>query len=109
MLNGLYSATILLGEIADELRRRLPPDWTLEQVGRELSVGPGVYRVDAALALTDPRGESATIIVEVKGQPLEAGTVSSLLHQSERLLDVSAELPSTDGSRSFMVISPFLN
>ena len=67
MPDGLYSATILLGEIADELRRRLPPDWTLERLGRELSVGPGGSRVDAALALTDPRGESATIIVEAKG------------------------------------------
>ena len=108
MLNGIYSETLLLGEIADELRRRLPPDWSLERLGRELSVVPGGSRVDAALALTDPRGESATVIVEAKGQPLEARAVNSLLHQSERLLDASVELPSTDGSRSFMVVSPFL-
>ena len=108
MLNSLYPETLLLGEVADELRRRLPPDWSLERLGQELSVGPIGFRVDAALALTDPRGESATIIVAAKGQPLEARTVSSLLHQSERLLDTSAELPSADGSRSFMVISPFL-
>ena len=108
MLNGIYSETLLLGEVADELRRRLPPDWSLERLEQELSVGPSGSGVDAALAVTDPRGESATIIVEARGQPLEARTVSSLLHQSERLLDTSAELPSTDGSRSFMVISPFL-
>ena len=108
MLNGIYSETMLLGEVADELRRRLPPDWSLERLGRELSVEPGGSRVDAVLALTDPRGESATIIVEAKGRPLEARAVNSLLHQSEMLLDASIELTGTDGSRSFMVISPFL-
>ena len=108
MLNGIYSATLLLGEVADQLRRRLPPDWSLERLRQGLSAGPGRSRVDAALAVADPRGESATIIVEAKGQPLEARAVNSLLHQSERLLDASVELPSTEGSRSFMVISPFL-
>lgn len=108
MLNGIYSETVLLGEVVDELRRRLPPDWSLERLGQELSVGTGGSRVDAALALTDPRGESATIIVEAKGQPLEARAVSSLLYQSQRLPDTSIEVAGTDGSRSFMVISPFL-
>ena len=108
MLNGIYSETLLLGKVADELRRRLPPDWSLERLGQELPYGADGSRADAALALTDPRGESATIIVEAKGQPIEARTVSSLLHQSERLHDTNIGLPSTDGSPSFMVISPFL-
>ena len=68
--NGVYAETLLLGEIADELRRRLPPDWSLERVGQELPVGPSGSRVDAALALSDPSGETATIIAEAKGQPL---------------------------------------
>ena len=108
MLNGIYSETTLLSEVADELRRRLPPDWSLERLGRESSVGSGSSRVDVALALTDPRGESATIMVEAKGQPLEARTVSSLLYQSQRLLDTDIESSVSDGSRCFMVISPFL-
>ena len=108
MLNGTYSETMLLREVADELRRRLPPDWFLERRRQELSVGPGGSRVDAALALTDPRGESATIIVEAKRRPLEARAVSSLLAHSQRLLDASAEVSGIDGSRCFMVISPFL-
>ena len=108
MLNGIYYETLLLGEVADQLRRRLPPDWSLERLGQKLSSGPGGSRVDAVLALTDPRGESATIIVEAKGQPLEARMVNSLLHQSQRLLDAGIEVSGTDGSRSFMVISPFL-
>ena len=107
MLNGVYSETLLLGEVAAELRRRLPPDWSLERLSQKPPVGPGGSGVDAALALTDPRGESATIIVEARGQPLEARAVSSLLYQSQRLLD-SIEIASSVGSRCFMVISPFL-
>ena len=108
MLNGIYSETMLLGEIADELRRRLPPDWSLERLGQESPFGPSGSRVDAALALTDPRGESATIMVEAKGQPLEARAVSSLLYQSQGLMDAGVEAPGSGGSRCFMVISPFL-
>ena len=108
MLNDIYSETLLLGEVAAELRRRLPPDWSLERLGQDLSVGPSGSRVDAALALTDPRGETATIVVEAKGQPLEARAVNSLLYQSQRLLDDSIEVSGPEGSRCFMVISPFL-
>ncbi len=108
MLNGMYSETLLLGEVADELRRRLPPDWSLERLGQEMPAGPGGSRVDAALALTDPRGESATIMVEAKGQPLEARAVSSLLYQSQGLLDTDIDASVSGGSRCLMVISPFL-
>ena len=108
MRNGIYSETLLLGEVADELRRRLPPGWSLERLGQELLVGLGGSRVDAALALTDPGGDSATIIVEAKAQPLEARAVSSLLYQSQRLLDAGIDASGFSGSRCFMVISPFL-
>ena len=108
MLNGMYSETLLLGEVAAELRRRLPPDWSLGRLGQESPVGPGGSGVDAALALTDPRGETATIIVEARGQPLKARAVSSLLYQSQGLMDTGIEAPGPGGSRCFMVISPFL-
>ena len=91
-----------------QLRRRLPPDWSLERLGQELPVGPSGSRVDGALALTDPRGESATIIVEARGQPLEARAVSSLSYQSQELMDAGIEASGSGGSRCFMVISPFL-
>ena len=108
MLNDRYSETTLLNEVAHELRRRLPPDWSLERLGQELPVGPRGSRVDATLALTGPGGESATVIVEARGRPLEARAVNSLLYQSKRLLDPSAEVPGLSGSRCFLVISPFL-
>ena len=99
---------MLLGEVADELRRRLPPDWSLERLGQELSVGPSGSRVDAALEVTDPRGETATIMVEAKRQPLEARAVNSLLYQSQELMDAGIEASGSGGSRCFMIISPFL-
>ena len=108
MLNGVYSETLLLGEVADELRRRLPPDWSLERLSQKPPVGPGGSRVDATLTLKDPRGESATIIVEARGQPLEARAVSSLLHRSQKLLDDAINVACPDGSRCLMIISPFL-
>ena len=108
MLNGMHSETLLLGEITDELRRRLPPDWSLERLGQELPIGTGGSGVDAALALTDPRGESATVIVEARGQALEARAVNSLLYQSQELMDAGMEASDSGGSRGFMVISPFV-
>ena len=108
MRNSIYSETLLLSEIEDELRGRLPPGWSLERLGRELLTGPDGHRIDAALALNDPRGEKATIIMEAKGRPLEARAVSSLLDQSKMLLSASAGVLGPEECRSFMVISPFL-
>ena len=108
MRNEMYSGTLLLSEVTNELRRRLPPDWSLERLSQELLAGPGSSRADAALALTDPRGESATIMVEAKGQPLEARAVNSLLYQSQGLMDTGIDASTSDGSRCLMVISPFL-
>ena len=55
MRNGICSETSRLGKVADALRRRLPPDRSLDRLGQELSVGPHGSRVDAALAPTDPQ------------------------------------------------------
>ena len=108
MLNGIYSETLLLGQVAAELRRRLPKDWSLERLSQKPPVGPSGSGVDATLTLKDPRGEAATIIVEARGQPLEARAVGSLLDRSQKLLDDAINVACPDGSRCFMVISPFL-
>ena len=78
-LNGQYSETDLLREITGALRDRLPPGWSLTLLGGEFPLGPPGPMIDAALSLTEPRGESATIIVEAKGGAVEARTVSALL------------------------------
>ena len=109
MLNGYYSETTLLEEVAAALRRRLPPGWLLERLDDELSRRSARFPIDAALTLTEPGGESATIIVEAKGRPLEARMVSLLQDQwQRRLLPQSREIPGAEPCPSFMVISPFL-
>ena len=109
MLNGLYSETLLLEEVAAALRRRLPPGWSLERLDDELSRRSAGFPIDAALTLTEPGGESATIIVEAKSRPLEARMVSLLQDQwQRRLLPRSREIPGAEPCPSLMVISPFL-
>ena len=109
MLNELYSETLLLEEVAAALRRRLPPGWSLERLDDELSRRSAGFPIDAALTLTEPGGESATIIVEAKGRPLEARMVSLLQDQwQRRLLPRSREIPGAEPCPSLMVISPFL-
>ena len=91
------------------MRRRLPPGWSLERLDDELSRRSARFPIDAALTLTEPGGESATIIVEAKGRPLEARMVSLLQDQwQRRLLPQSSEIPGAEPCPSFMVISPFL-
>ena len=109
MLNSTYTETIFLGEVVDMIRDRLPPGWSLDLLERELSQWSSNYRIDAALSLTDPRGESATVIVEAKGRPVEARAVSGMRDQWERiLLPFGRESVASDGDPSLMVISPFL-
>ena len=109
MLNGLYYETVLLQEIIEDLRRRLPPDWSLDRLGEEFRTRSANSRVDAVLTLTDPRGESANIIVEVKGRPLEARMVRSLLDQwQQRSLPAKGESIGAERCPGFMVVSPFL-
>ena len=108
-LNGKYSETDLLREITGALRDRLPPGWSLTLLGEEFPLGPPGPMIDAALSLTDPQGESSTIITEAKGGAVEARTVSALLDRWERkLLPVSREFLGPDICPSFMVLAPFL-
>lgn len=109
MLNGIFSETTLLNQVAAALRSRLPADWSLELSGDQLRRPAGRSQIDAVLTLADPRGEAATITVEAKGRPFEARMVSSLLDRWQRaLLPESGEGPDAERSPSLMVISPFL-
>ena len=108
MLNGIFSETTLLYQVAAALRSRLPADWSLELSGDQLRRPAGRSQIDAVLILADPRGEAATITVEAKGRPFEARMVSSLLDRWQRaLLPESREGPDAERSPSLMVISPF--
>ena len=109
MMNGTYSETILLKEIAAALRSRLPSGWSLEKLDDAPIQRSRRFQFDAALTLTDPQGESATIIVEAKGRPFEARMVASLMDLWQRaLLPQSKEILGAERCPSLMVISPFL-
>ena len=108
MLNNLYSETSHLNEVADELRRRLPPGWSLDRSGEGFRAGWGGVRKQTAFALKDSRGESATIIVEAQGKPLEARTVRSLLLYLRSLLYADGEVQGPDECRILMLIAPFV-
>ena len=107
--NGPYSETRLLVEAVATLRSRLPSGWSLEELGEGLRPWSGAAKIDGALALTAPQGDSTTIIVEVKGRPVEARLVSSLLDRWQRtLLSQSQEMLGSGDSFNLMVIAPFL-
>ena len=108
MMNNIYSETSHLNEVADELRRRLPSGWSLDRSGEGFRAGWGGVRRQTAFALKDSRGESATIIVEAQGKPLEARTVRSLLPYLRSLLRTNGEVQGTDECRILMVIAPFV-
>ena len=107
--NGPYSETYLLVEAAANLRSRLPSGWSLEELGEGLRPWSGAAKIDGAFTLTAPQGDSTTIIFEVKGRPVEARLVSSLLDRWQRtLLPQSQEMLGAGDSFNLMVIAPFL-
>ena len=102
MRNRAKTETSLLEKASKDIRGRLPPEWELRE-----SLGKG--HVDATLKIRDPQGSSATILVEVKLNPMEARQVSPLLDTWRRmLLARSEEAPGPAGNPSLMVVAPYL-
>ena len=99
----------MLSDVSTTLRSRLPAGWSLDRLGQGLDLGTDKYWIDAAFSLTDPLGETATVIVEAKSRPIEARAVTSLLDQWERILQpLVRDYWGDDQPTSFMVISSFL-
>ena len=81
----------------------------MEELVEGLRSRSGAAKIDGALALTAPQGDSTTIIVEVKARPVEARLVSLLLDRWQRtLLPQSQEMLGSGDSFNLMVIAPFL-
>ena len=108
--NIAISETSIVQSVTSALRRRLPPDWSIQEME------PGDYGArgrsllfDAALALTDPQGTSAAVVVETKRRPLEAWQIYALLDKWQRtILPVNREdWPSSDDV-CLMVVAPFV-
>lgn len=105
--NILISETNLLDETATALRSRLPPGWSLEELGPEIA-WPGRIGTDGTFALTDSQGASATVMVEAKRRPVEARQVSTLLDQWQRTYPPRGSEVPASGNVGFMVVAPFL-
>ena len=109
MRNSLYSETTLVQSVTTDLRRRLPPDWSLQELDPRPHRARGRPLIDAALALTDPQGASATVVVEVKGRPLEAWQIYALEDWWQRTRRAASEaLRPAKGDVCLLVVAPFV-
>lgn len=107
--NSVISETNLVETMVSELRRRLPPGWSVQQLGQGAYGTRGRAELDAALALTDPQGISATVILEAKVRPFEAWQTYALQDrwQSMLLPFVREVFPSEDDF-CLMVVAPYV-
>ena len=113
MRNSVVSETELIDAIIKEIGERLPPRWVLRVRGRN-GVAPSQYgaalRVDAVLEITEPRGTSSEILVEVKARPAEPSllaNVMSRLKASSRCRH--EELGKSGPEPVMMLIAPYLS
>ena len=77
--NSPIAEDTLLEETFQALRDRLPPGWCLTEQREQ-------FPIDGSLALADPQGLIANIIVEAKARPVEAQQVSILADRWGRVL-----------------------
>ena len=76
--------TVILEEMTDDLRRRLPPQWLLCERERDALAqtgGGSAQEIDAIFEIKDPQGSSAEIIVESKSNPPEPRLISYITAQ----------------------------
>ena len=107
--NSFTSENTLLEETCQALRDRLPSGWYLTEQREKLPSESRRFHIDGSLALADPQGLIANIIVEVKSRPVEAQQVSLLADRWGRvLLPQSREIWGTDSDPILMVVAPFL-
>ena len=113
MRNGYISETKLVDTVVREIRGRLPSQWALLNRGEMVRVGQVMNRsrmIDAILEIRDPQGLSTSIVVDVKGTPVEPNRVS---FAAEMLLELTRLVSEEDGELDAapvpMMLSPFLS
>ena len=112
MRNDTTSGTKLLSTIARDIRDRLPSRWSLLNRGEEVRVGQGVGRtrvIDAILELRDPQGLSASIVVDVKGTPVEPNRVSFAAETLRELAELLCKEDRKLAAPVPMMLSPFFS
>ena len=107
--NNLIAEYTLLEETFQALRDRLPLGWCLTEQPEQVRGDSHRFDIDDSLALADPQGLTANIIVEVKSRPVEAQQVSLLADRWGRVrLPRIQETWGTDSDAILMVVAPFL-
>ena len=112
MRNDATSGTQLLGTVAKDIRGRLPSQWSLLNLGEEVRVGQGIGRtrvIDAVLELRDPQGLFTSIVVDVKGTPLEPNRVSFAADKLRELTQLLSEEDLKIAAPVPMMLSPFFS
>ena len=107
--NSPIAEDTLLEETYQALRDRLPPGWCLTEQREQFPAESNRFGIDDSLALADPQGLIANIIVEAKARPVEAQQVSVLADRWGRvLLPRIQETWGADSDAILMVVAPFL-
>ena len=112
MRNDVNSGTRLVGTVARDIRGRLPSRWSLLSRGEEVRVGHGIGRtrvIDAVLELRDPQGLSTSIVVDVKGTPVEPNRVSFAAETLRELTRLLREEDRKLAAPVPMMLSPFFS
>ena len=105
----MINETDLIGIATENIRKRLPPGWVLNDQGREGSELSGKGYFDSVLEIKDPQSCLAIIIVEAQGRPIEARQVSSLSDAWRRkLLGLSQEISIVENNFNLLVVAPYL-
>ena len=107
--NSNMSETKLVDAAVEGIRRRLPPQWTLRDCGRDRNVNsPRIG--DAILQIQDPQGLSAAIAVEVRTRPVEPRLVSYIAETLRGMTDVGGKEDAKPGTTPVpMLVSSFLS
>ena len=113
MRNSNMSETKLVDAAVQDIRRRLPPQWTLRDYGRDLNENSPRNSgriVDAILQIRDSQGLSASIVVEVRTRPVEPRLVSYIAEMLRRMTDLGGREDAKPGTAPVpLLVSSFLS
>ena len=111
--NSNMSETKLVDAAIENIRRRLPPQWTLRDCRRDLNENSprnSGRNVDAILQIRDPQGLSAAIVVEVRTRPVEPRLVSYIAETLRGMTDLGGGEDARPGTPPVtMLVSSFLS
>ena len=106
MWNSNYSETTSLRELTNELKRRLPRDWS-SSITNENCQYPLNTRIDAILEVIAPDGTKAKILIEAKQKTPETRDIIAQARYWRQVLS-ECGLDEANNETSIMVLAPYL-